>query len=478
MGTSLIEGNVIQVVHELIARVDKLEKSDVHFQELSEMADDLGLFMAGEIRVPFDILDPKEPGEGFSGVRILGEFEYPSGSGTYYAIVGINDDALMFGLSAETGAGVFGGGNIVLDIDGITGTDLLKWMIKQTATNGANTRTGKLGLALQESGGTIPVWELSYASPGGGELLLNGGFEDGDFTNWTKTTETNGTWSIAVPYHVQSGSYAAGWNGSAGGLGVLTSDRIGVTALANYSFSGYIRLSITATISVKWYDHASAGSLLQTDIIRNGGGAQWTLGEATIQAPATALSCAIVLTGGASTTCYFDTITVELITINQKLQLTDDGMQCTFGFYPDSAFGTFGQFKYFSSAGVQAQMANNSLVNSSVLSGHYAYPSTAQGADGDYYTMKVPLVKGTYNFLMNYVRNTTNGKADFYFDGVNYGAIKDFYGALSYVQEWLVEEITAAYDGIHEIKFVVNGKNGSSSDYVIIAADFIMYEDV
>ena len=217
MGTDLIEGNVESVLKDLLARVAKLETIGISVQEVSEIADDLGMFMVGELRVPFDYLDPKEPGEGFSGVRIMDQFEYPEGSGDYYAIVGVNNDALMFGLSAETGAGVFGGGNITLDIDGITGTDLLKHMIKQTATNDSNERTGKLEMVLIE-GGAIPIWQLSYASPAGAELMNNGDFEDGDFTGWTETTETNGAWEIDDAV-MQAGSYSAKWMPTADGDG-------------------------------------------------------------------------------------------------------------------------------------------------------------------------------------------------------------------------------------------------------------------
>jgi len=193
------------------------------------------------------------------------------------------------------------------------------------------------------------------------------------------------------------------------------------------------------------------------------------------------LSCEIILTCSSTTTfeINFDTISISALTVNQKFQLTDDGMKCTNGFYPDSAFGTFGQFKYFSAAGVQAQMDNINMNTVTYLAGHRAVNSAAQAADGDYFTSKVPLVKGTYNFLINYVEAANRGKVNFYFDGVNYGAIKDLYAAAtSYTKEWLVEAITAAYDGIHEIKFVVNGKNASSTDYIVAAADFIMYEDV
>lgn len=215
MSTELVEGNVLQLIRELNERLNRIERKEVRANELSEIASDAGLIEAGELRVHADWNDPHEPGEGFSGVRILGTFEY---GGKNYAIVGVNNDAMTFGLSSEDGSALFCSGNAVIDADGITGTDLLKWLVKQTATNSTHTRTGKLGMALEEGGGTIPAWQLSYESPAGVELVTNGDFETGDLSNWTSTTDINGAWSADNTVK-KSGSYSAKWTPTADGDG-------------------------------------------------------------------------------------------------------------------------------------------------------------------------------------------------------------------------------------------------------------------
>lgn len=221
MGTDAKENNYAQIIEELAARVAKLEMRETVVRELSELTPDAGLIEAGEIRVHSDYNDPREPGEGFSGVRILGTFEYPVGSGNYFAIVGVNNDVLTFGLSAETGEAVFLSGNAVINQDGITGNELLKWMIRQVATYSTNTRTGKLGMALPE-GATVPVWQLSLESPAGAEMMVNGGFEDGDFTGWDKTTEIQGAWEIEESV-IHAGSSAVKWTPTAEGDGKTVS---------------------------------------------------------------------------------------------------------------------------------------------------------------------------------------------------------------------------------------------------------------
>ena len=687
MGTDLIEGNVESVLKDLLARVAKLETIGISVQEVSEIADDLGMFMVGELRVPFDYLDPKEPGEGFSGVRIMDQFEYPEGSGDYYAIVGVNNDALMFGLSAETGAGVFGGGNITLDIDGITGTDLLKHMIKQTATNDSNERTGKLEMVLIE-GGAIPIWQLSYASPAGAELMNNGDFEDGDFTGWTETTETNGAWEIDDAV-MQAGSYSAKWMptadgdgnskillhfdgtdasttftdengrtwtahgnaqidtaqkvfGTASGLfdgtgdyidtpdsadftvgsgdfeiecrirvdtlgtsdficaqadssataasrawglafddtdntkiigvlvggatfkvvtsptatiaadtwyavslsrynniltlrvdgvtvdtlditgftvnnsssklaigrfgesntnyfdgwvdefrftkgtvrhtadytpavaayedviteGILTSDRVAVSASTDYLITTYIKnTGLAGTISavLKWYDDPAAGSLLQTETIglvnTSGSFQEYSISS---ESPATAESCEVILTC-LSTNAYeinFDTISISALTVNQKLQLTDDGLATTNGLYPTHAVMWFGNFDIVS--GTPSIGWSNNI--NAFFGGYFV---TTSGQDnGDSYEHTFTLKKGTYSIRTRGASGTSRGKIDFYIDGVLVIDSQDWYGSTAELEK-IETSISVATSGRHTLTLTVDGKNGSSSGYLV-----------
>jgi len=515
-------------------------KTEMTTEELSNISNDLGVIFKGSFIATSSNTMPDD--ETFTGCYMSAEgFTFGD---EIYNIAGVLDGALQFGFNSSTGKGVFCGGNAVIDIDGISGTDLLKWIVRQTATNDSKERIGKLSMALQGTN-TTPTWELSLNSPAAAEMMVNGGFEDGDLTGWTATTETNGAWAIddAVYY---GGAYSAKWTptedgdgktkvlmhfdgadagttmtdvsgktwtargnaqldtaqkvfGTASLLldgtgdyvdtpdhanfdvadgdwetevrirpheiknqgvygqlycylilgptgviqavfqdssdtphileattnylvdtdytisvgrynnifflringaledsedvtgktvknstttfsigrigdtnnyyfngwidefifvkgkviheedytpaeaaygeiyteGVLTSDRVVVTGSTAHLISAYLRgsvLSGTIKAEVKWYDHASAGSLISTDVIGNllsAGG--WASKEQLLDSPATALSCAIVLTCSSSTTSEvnFDTISISLAAVSQKLWLADDGAHAT-----------------------------------------------------------------------------------------------------------------------------------------------------
>ena len=76
---------------------------------LSDISERLGLLQAGEFRTG----NGNEPGFGFSGVRIgYPAFVYESETWNF---VGVNDDVLQVGISAEDGKMYFGAGTGILD---------------------------------------------------------------------------------------------------------------------------------------------------------------------------------------------------------------------------------------------------------------------------------------------------------------------------------------------------------------------------
>ena len=241
------------------------------------------------------------------------------------------------------GEGVFCGGNAIINMDGITATEYLKWLVAQSATNAGNTRTGKLSMALAD-GGSVPQWEMSLESPAGAAVtIVNGDFATGDLTGWTKTTETNGAWAAALFYGEFSAFNITGSPFNC--VGILTGDRItDITAGLNYLFGFRVRCYktpipvspaawATVKIELKWYDHASAGNLLRTDIVYTGQPVSWTTQSLAVSAPAGALSYIIVATLPSTALAnnyggYFsiDDFTMSEITVNQKLWLEDAGV--------------------------------------------------------------------------------------------------------------------------------------------------------
>ncbi len=465
------EGNIIDRIRSIQKALEDAQKDVIVPGVISELTPNLGIMTAGELRSYADPTDPSAPGDGFSGVRILGiGADY---GGSLYAILGAVNDSLTFGIRLSDGLGVWGGGNATMGPEGINLTGLTT-IIRAVAEFGGNTRTGRLMMTVPD-GETIPVWAMDLTSVGGGELLANPGFETGDFTNWTKTTETNGAWVIdsVMKY---AGSYST-YFGCGGGVpaGVLTSDRVGVTALSNYLFSGYSRATsdtLTVKAEVKWYDHAGAGNLLRTDLIGSGVGGGWLYWDKTFEAPATALSCAMVFTvGGAANPgrfVWYDAFSITLITIAQRLWLSDDGVQCTNGVYPT-------RMSRFSD-----EFLANGATTDHFYDGLQRYGTgtfvTAR-ADADWFTTSFMLQKGTYTLKILGITSNAGGKVDTYLDDVLIVSADDWYSAGTvYNVIKSHAAIAVTYDGYHKLKFLVNGKNGASSNFYFITTKAWMYQ--
>lgn len=80
---------------------------------LSDISERLGLVQAGEFRVG----NGMEPGFGFTGVRLgYPAFAY---AGDTWHLAGVNDDSLEVGINAVNGKLYAGGGNVILDANGI-----------------------------------------------------------------------------------------------------------------------------------------------------------------------------------------------------------------------------------------------------------------------------------------------------------------------------------------------------------------------
>ena len=116
-------------VENLIRDMSRIEgKAVVTINGLSDIDTNLGLVRAGEFRTG----NNRNPGGGFTGVRIgYPAFFYDSEE---WHIVGVNNDVLQFGIRATDGKLVAGGGDVILDEDGIQlvqgsgTTNSLRWI--------------------------------------------------------------------------------------------------------------------------------------------------------------------------------------------------------------------------------------------------------------------------------------------------------------------------------------------------------------
>jgi hypothetical protein len=110
--------SIVQQIHQdlpaLIQRARINPQQVVLIEGLADLSKRLGLIQAGEFRAGND----KEPGFGFTG----GRFGYPGFSydGATYFLAGVENDVLQVGMALANGSIVAGGGDIVLDSEGIS----------------------------------------------------------------------------------------------------------------------------------------------------------------------------------------------------------------------------------------------------------------------------------------------------------------------------------------------------------------------
>lgn len=109
---------LVQRIHDdlplLIQRSKVTPQQIVTVEGLSDISKRLGLVQAGEFRAG----NGKEPGFGFSGVRL----GYPSFvyAGDTYHFAGVNNDVLQVGIKADDGKIYAGGGDVIVDVDGVS----------------------------------------------------------------------------------------------------------------------------------------------------------------------------------------------------------------------------------------------------------------------------------------------------------------------------------------------------------------------
>ena len=462
------EGDVLSRVEALESKVSGLFRESIEAVSVDEITTDLGEIRMGRFLATESDGDPTDP--TFSGVFMVADPE--TFGDTEYHFGGVRTGELMFGGNADTGRFDFCGGLAYIDSDGITGNELLKWMIKQCGKQGEHERVFTFGMEeLNEK----PSATIAFRDMGGAELLTNGGAEAGDLTGWTD--EDGGRFNVST-VNPHSGSYCFEKITHLGG--VLYQDK-NISDSKSYILTGYIykTADLDDSINIGWYNNDDFIILEYMGVAGLPLGT-WTNIEKQLKPPAGANKLHINFLGGNGT--KFDDISLLEITVNQKLQLRDDGLYLNGvevgggGDYPDQWLGNYATFCGFKSDGTRFTPADLSLVNTSWQSGIRMLPAAAECADGDYYTCQVELAAGTYNFHWNYGKYTSSGKCDLYIDGVKVNAttLDCYASSASYNNQWDLTGITVATSGMHEIKFLINGKNASSSDYTLVGSMIIM----
>jgi hypothetical protein len=185
---------------------------------ISDISENLGLIQAGEFRSG----NRKEPGSGFTGVRIA----YPPVvySGAEWNIAGVNNDVLQFGLRASDGKALAGGGAVILDSTGVTATAgvIGGWTIGATSLK-AGTGASTVGL---DSGGTNPAIYAGSATPASAPFRVT---KAGAVT---ATSGTIGGWTIS----------SATIQSNVGGAGIILNTTGGASIKVGYVNENFIMI--------------------------------------------------------------------------------------------------------------------------------------------------------------------------------------------------------------------------------------------
>lgn len=93
--------------------------------------------------------------------------------------------------------------------------------------------------------------------------------------------------------------------------------------------------------------------------------------------------------------------------------------------------------------------------------------NAADADDGDYYEFFYNLAAGTYTLTVIFPKTTDLGIVRASLDGSSLGT-QDFYAGYSENHVWEITGITVSADGNYTLRFAVDGKNASSTDYRMV----------
>lgn len=228
------------------------------------------------------------------------------------------------------------------------------------------------------------------------------------------------------------------------------------------------------TIRVDFYDDPTAGSLVSSvTLCTEYNAAGWRQVNKQVVPPVGAVSAEIVIEASTGLGFYVDDITMLF---TRALYCTDDGWDSSQGLWAQSWSGWLGEFQFYTAAGARKTPSTITIASSNFYSGREAGVASANASNGDYEIGYIPLFKGTYTWMMSYAKATSAGKHDLYVDGVKVTSTPfDMYGSSAFNQLWTQASIDVGYNGVHEFKIVANGKNASSSDYIIQGSDISIY---
>jgi len=329
-----LEGNLVARVEQLEWLVMALANRETRADFIDEIAVDLGSFLSGEPVA----LRPADAGdiEGDGARPFVSSDGVLMSDGKLYYIGTVDaEDDLTFGVRAEDGGGIYGGGAGVFDKYGhhIVGLRAAQDHIA-ASPDGSVVRRAMLEMFLPE-GATTPAYRIWFGENAAGtELVVNGNFATGDATGWTATLSGASSFTVSqlagVGYR-STLARAAGQSGS-----VQSATAFAVTAYKNYRVrlkaTGSGADSVTLTARVDWYN--AGASLISSSIVLSKT-AVMTGGEAyippmqvdtSVHAPAGAVTARVYWTVSAGGQITVWEISMQEMTNSSQIVFDDLGL--------------------------------------------------------------------------------------------------------------------------------------------------------
>ena len=340
-----VSNNINDAVDDLRKAQAALQSRSVSGGQLSDITANAGDISAGRFLALSSGSEPTVDGTG----AFLSADGETFDDGKVYHVGGVNEGRLMFGLRAEDGAGVFAGGEGLIDADGMHVTGLRNaFDLYATDPDGNNPRRGVLEMFYPE-GSTIPALRLRFEDMTPvTELVVNGDFETGDSTGWTGSVSGASTWAVESD---GAGGYRGKLLRSGTDAGSVQSDSMTVTAGNRYRFgasvvarNGMPGQPASGTLRVDWYT-AGAALINSTTVLNKTAqpysspftGLSWPVIQETIstivRAPDGAAGARVYATCGTNNYITLGNVTMQLAPMAQEIVFQD-------GLSPVAKWGT------------------------------------------------------------------------------------------------------------------------------------------
>jgi len=128
--------------------------------------------------------------------------------------------------------------------------------------------------------------------------------------------------------------------------------------------------------------------------------------------------------------------------------------------------GSFVAFSWRTAAGaVLAPGTAFGFIYTDTKSGALALPTAAQAEEGIYCEIHIPLQEGVYTVVAGMCKGSDFGIVTAQVDGNSESSVDCYQAGATVYDQHAEFEITIPDTGIHQIRFIASGKNGSSSDY-------------